>query len=374
MSMDIERLIEQANGRLKRGRIGLSIEQRGNRLWFRGTLPPKPPKVGQPYQQRFAADLPMNPVGIQHAERKAKLMGAKLALGEFDWADWSVAVVKLDSCGVWIAKQEVDYWATHRRTPSAQNNWRKIYQLLKKLPPDSPLTLEVLLQVVLSTSADTQTRQRICILFAALAKKAGIDPSALMALSGHYSPAMVEPRLLPTDAEIQAWRDKINHPGWRYLFGLQAVYGLRNHELFHVNLDEFPTLWVEDPVKTGKRFVYPVFPEWAVLWRLDEVHLPNLAELKQSDCFAWNNEVLGAKVTKYFSKRGIPFTPYALRHAFARRCFETSILPDLAAKLMGHSMAIHLRIYRAWIDEGTYRKAYEAAMARRSTTTLQDGN
>jgi integrase len=366
--MEIDRLIGQANERLKRGRVGLVIQQRGNRLWFRGTLPPKPGNTSlKRYQQRFAADLPANPVGVQHAERKAKLIGAKLALGEFSWVDWMDSPkVALDTCGDWAARMEADYWANCRRSTSTQNSWVKIADVLKKLPQDTPLTLEVLLQVVLTTSPDSRIRQRTCMVLGRLAKKVGLDSSAIAALSGNYSPRSVEPKTLPTDEEIATWRDKIDHPGWKYLFSLQAVYGLRNHELFHVNHDEFPTLWVEDPTKTGKRFVYPVFPEWASLWELNQPIWPDLKGLQDVDRYAWDNTILGTRVSKWFNRFGIPFTPYGLRHAYARRCFECGITPDLAAKLMGHSLVVHTKIYRAWIEEQTYRKAYEVAMARRS--------
>lgn len=366
--MDIDRLIGQANDRLKRGRVGLAIQQRGNRLWFRGTLPPKPGNpASKPYQQRFAADLPANPVGVQHAERKAKLIGAKLALGEFDWAEWmDLPKVSSDACKDWAARMEADFWASSSRTTSSQNTWAKISDVLKKLPQDAPLRLEVLLQAVLSTPADTRIRQRTCMVLGRVAKKAGFDASAIAALSGNYSPHSVEPRTLPKDDEIVVCRDKIDHPGWKYLFGLQATYGLRNHELFHVNLDEFPTLWVEDPTKTGKRFVYPVFPEWATMWNLNEPIWPELKGLQDVDPYTRDNSVLGARVSKWFKRFGIPFTPYSLRHAYARRCFECSITPDLAAKLMGHSLKVHTTIYRAWIDEQTYRKAYDIAMVRRS--------
>ena len=366
MAVEVERLLRAANERLKRGHVGLTLERRGEKIWFRGTLPDK--VTGLLKQQRFAAQVPANPVGIQHAERKAKLIGAKLNLGEFNWADWSAAPkVDADSCGAWVQRLEQNYWDSHRETTAALNSWQSRHSVLKKLPVDERLSLELLVQVVLSTPADSRSRQRTCMVLSDLAKQAQIDSRAIQALSGNYSPSSVEPRNLPSDAEIEQWSASIEHPGWQYIFRLQATYGLRNHECFHCDFDEFPTVWINSPTKTGKRFVYPLYPEWAERWALNQPILPELKELQKASPFEWNNSVLGSKVSKWFNKAKIPCDPYDLRHAYARRCFECGITPDVAAKLMGHSMAVHLKIYRAWIDEQTYRRAYEVAMSKRTT-------
>ena len=156
--------------------------------------------------------------------------------------------------------------------------------------------------------------------------------------------------------------DSIQCAGWRWVAAMQATYGLRNHEVFHLNLLDFPTVWVEDPTKTGKRFVYPVHADWTDRWNLSSRNLPSLKELSKDNKFAWNNTLLGTKVSKWFAAH-MTCKPYDLRHSYARRCFEQGFPADLTAKLMGHSLQVQLNTYRAWWSESTYRKMYEAAIA-----------
>ncbi len=139
-----------------------------------------------------------------------------------------------------------------------------------------------------------------------------------------------------------------------------ATYGLRPHEVFHLDLTDFPTVHVDSDTKTEARFIYPLYPEWPELWSLKEQILPGLKVIAEGD-----NTKLGGKVSKFFYESLIPFTAYDLRHSYSRRCFEFGFSPDLVAKLMGHSVPTHTKIYRAWIDEAVYRRAYEALINRR---------
>jgi hypothetical protein len=38
--------------------------------------------------------------------------------------------------------------------------------------------------------------------------------------------------MLPSDEVIVEWYDRIPNPTWRYVYGIMATYGLRNHEVF----------------------------------------------------------------------------------------------------------------------------------------------
>jgi integrase len=116
---------------------------------------------------------------------------------------------------------------------------------------------------------------------------------------------------------------------------------------------------VGDRTKTGERFIYPLYPEWAEVWGLGDRVLPNLQNVE-----GLSNAKIGTKVSGEFYDRKLPFKPYDLRHCYARRCFEFSLPPDLAAGLMGHSIQVHMQTYRAWIDRETYRRAYEALINR----------
>ena len=207
-----------------------------------------------------------------------------------------------------------------------------------------------------SIPPDSRQRKRAVQVCTVLAKFAGfqVDFSTLV---GSYSAKRVNPRLLPSDAAIVAARDSVTNEAWRWVLGMIACYGLRPHETFHLDLAEFPIVEVGDETKTGRRIVYPLYPEWAEAWELDKVKLPNF-QTKHS------NASLGTNVADAFRRRGIPFHAYDLRHCYARRCFEFALPPDMAAGLMGHSVQIHIKTYRAWIDKATYRRAYDALIHR----------
>lgn len=355
-------LIKNTNARLRHGGVRLTIEARGNWLWARGTLPPRGNDQARPYQQRFALGCPATPIGLHLAEQKIKVAGANLSLDQFNWGDWITdAIANPQTAGDWVRKFEIDYWRKRPQSPSARSNWRIYAQVFRKLP-DRPLTLDLLVGTLAQVAADTRARQRGAMVLGRLAIFAGLPPEPLRCLAGNYSAASVEPRFLPTDAEIEQAIDAIHHPGWRWIAAMMATYGLRNHEVFHLHLGEYPTIWVEDATKTGKRFVYPLHPEWCDRWELDRPVWPKLQAMAQGGHFDWDNSRLGAKISRWFAKR-MPCKPYDLRHSYARRCFEHQFPADLTAKLMGHSLQMQAKTYRAWWGEATYRRLYQDLLA-----------
>jgi len=359
--LDIDGRINQANGRLKAAKVGIAVERRGDRLWLRGTLPPKPNSDQlKPYRQKLSLVVRASPAGLQHAEHQARLLGAELNLGKFDWVNWGTSDSDAElgsSAGEWIKKFEVDYCNRRSRDQQSINTWRTDYQsILNKLPADQPLSPELLLGVINAIAPDSRQRKRAVQVCAALAKFAGFQTD-FSALVGSYSPKRVNPRFLPSDEAIAAARLSITNEAWRWVFGVVACYGLRPHEAFHLDLLDFPVVQVGADTKTGDRIVYPLYPEWAEVWELDQVKLPNFQKVH-------SNASLGTNVADAFRRRHIPFHAYDLRHCYARRCFEFSLPPDMAAGLMGHSVQIHIKTYRAWIDKATYRRAYDALINR----------
>ncbi len=353
--MEIEARIAGANGRLKSSKVGVRIEQIGDRLYLRATLPPKPgsPKT-EPYQQRIALGIRASAVGVKEAEAEARKVGALLDCKEFDWKGYlGEATISL-TAGEWIAKFEADYFTRRERSPKSETTWRKNYwEVLKRLPCGEKLTTETLLQAITSTAPDTRTRQNYCMVLGALAKFAGIEID-LKKYAGDYSPKKVSPRDLPTDQQIVNAYYQIANPQWQYVYGLMATYGLRNHEVFHLDLTELPILQVRDG-KTGARRVWACYPEWVELFDLKNSSLPPVTGTTNSD--------LGGKVTKFFKRAGL-FTPYTLRHCWAVRTLEFGLPVELAAMQMGHSVQVHTEIYHHWINDRHHQRAYDLIMAR----------
>lgn len=350
--------IAEANKRLHDDNVGVYVERRKSRLYLRATLPPKPHiNRDKPYQQKVATGQKITPAGLQVAARKARLMSDHLASGKFQWSDWIDVSQESENISTWLERFERSHWEKVKQTDAALTTWKDYQGVFNRLDHDRALTIEALLEVVRSTPPSTRTRKKVCTYLHKLAIFAKLEGTeAIKELAGNYSPKTVQPRNLPTDSLIARYRETIKSDSWRWLFGVLACYGLRSHEVFRLNWEDFPVVRVLRG-KTGERFVYPLYPEWAEQWKLEEVHLPELD-------LNYSNAKLGSKVSGWFYDRKAPFKAYDLRHCYARRCFEFRLAPDWAAGLMGHSLSVHLSTYRAWIDEATYRKAYEAVINR----------
>ncbi|MBW4527071.1 MAG: site-specific integrase [Phormidium tanganyikae FI6-MK23] len=357
--------LTQINVRLKAGKVGVTIRQKGDRLYLRGTFPPKPGET-EWKQRDISLGIYASPVGYKRAEIEAKKAGAQLADKVFTWTDWiDSPKPKSDTVSGWIERFEVDYFNRKRRNPKSETTWETEYdQVFRQLPPDEPLTAELLRSHILKTDPDTRNRQRYCMVSEALAKFAAL-PLDAKSLKGKYSAKSAKkltPRDLPTDKEISEWRDRISNEQWQYAFGLMACYGLRNHELFHIDLErlkESPVLHlIEDAHgggKTGARRVWALYPEWYDRWHLWDVSLlPQVT--------GRNNRELGHRVTQAFKRYGFR-NPYNLRHCWAVRSIDF-LSVELAAVQMGHSYQIHCDTYHHWISDEVHQRAYDAAMNR----------
>lgn len=352
--MEFSERLNRTNGRLKAAKLPCRIDQVKQNLYVRGTFPPPPGSTkDRPFQQRIALGLPANGRGLELAEAKAREIGIALDADRFSWEEWRGKPAQ--SVGEWVERFEQKFF----REGGHQTTWKTDYrQPFDKLPSEAELTLVLLVKVAETTSANTRSRLRACNAFRQLAEFAGLSGEELAAIKGNYSSKEVDPRSLPNDEQIATWRELVKDPGWRWLYGMIAAYGLRPHEVFRCELHDFPTVRVLEETKTGARFVWPLYPEWAEAWALHEQVMPPL-ELERG----YDNAQLGTKVTKFFNRLG-KCEAYDLRHSFARRLFEFGYAPEFGAKLMGHSPETHGKVYRRWIDEAVYRRVYEAALKR----------
>lgn len=353
--MDISGKLRQVNGRLKASKTGVAVEQHGGVLRLRATLPPKPgAKQTEAHQQRVSLGLPANPDGLRRAEKEARLLGAQLAAREFDWARWGHAppAVPTWDCGAAVEAFHAAYLAAGGN----EDTWGGDYDKpLRKLPQGAVLGPEVLRQLVEGTEPNSRSRVRFCVAAGALAKFAGVefDPRPYR---GNYSPIKVSPRDLPTDQAIVDARNSVQNPAWRWVFGMMATYGLRNHEVFYVDLSCFPRVKVGGGTKTGDREVWPCYPEWAEEWGLNYPVLPPV-QLDRS------NQKIGHSVSKYLSPR-CDFAPYDLRHAWAIRTLLFGWPVELSARQMGHSVDVHTRTYQRWISSQQIESVYRLLVER----------
>lgn len=365
MPVCLDQELEKANHRLKLGAVRVKIYRKGNKLYLQGTFPPKPESTKvKPYQQYLALGISANPPGLKVAEAKAKEIGALLDLGRFDWHPYLKIKATNEPQDLkvkdWIERFEQHYFESRPRTPSKLNTFHKNYRaLLARMPGHTILTAELLRETVLKESkSGSRNRQLFVMSYSALAKLAKIEVD-LRSLRSNYSPKSVSPRELPTDVKILDIAECFNDPGWRWIYGMLATYGLRDHEVFRLDISRMrePPHVVEilENSKTGGRLVYPCPSSWVERFKLWDMKLPKFRT--QPDSI--DNNAVGEKVSSKFWALKIPFTPYALRHAYAVRTAVLGVEVAIASRWMGHSVAVHSRIYHQFLNEGHNVRAWK---------------
>lgn len=349
--------LSELNNQLKSLGIGVRIRQKADKLYLRVTLPPKPgSRQITGYQQEISLDIRANLAGFKLAKLEALSVWMALESGEFDWHPYlKRRAVKQKLVRDWVKEFETDYFDRRERNPKSETTYDKDYRLtFNRLDPDIPLTEPVILELVKSIKPDSKSRKRYCMALGALARFAGVEVD-LKRFKGSYSLKKSKRRELPDDNLIKEWREKFTNPQWQWLYGILAVYGLRPHEAFHLDLERLSqgerSLRVTEG-KTGARLIYPFPLDWWERWRLWEVNPPPIT--------GSTNSFLGNRVNQFFRRNKTPFQPYDLRHAFAVRTLRMGLNLTLAAQQMGHSVAIHSEIYHRWISEKTHQEAFEA--------------
>jgi integrase len=273
----IEQRIKEANGRLRSNNYDINVQQIGSRLYLRATLPPKPQSTRINWHQQRINIAVASSDGVKLAEKSAKILRLQLDTKTFDWSDYMELECKVIS--QIIEEFEKDYFQRRAKNFKSESTWRVEYAtVFKTLDFNSPLTAEILKTAILATVPDTRTRKRFCSTLGALAKFARInfDPSKY---SGNYSPKSRKPRDLPTDKLIVECYSEIEDYKWQWVFGMLATYGLRNHEVFFLDLKE---LMAGNKIlsvlqgKTGYRRIWPYHPEWFDQFGLQNVKIPDI--------------------------------------------------------------------------------------------------
>ena len=342
--------IHKANQRLKDAKLGVAIQQIGNRLYLQATLPPKPDsKKSKPHQQKISLGVFANGAGLQYAEKEARKLGDAIAFKFFNWDDYLKKNAPQSTAEL-IIEFEKDYFNRRLKTPKSEYTYEKDYlSVFKKLNQNQELSKENILEVIFSYQPDSRSRKRSVIALNALASFANIEID-INQYKGTYNSSSTTPRNLPNDKEIYQLFFTIKNKSWQWVYGMLATFGLRPHEIFLVYPDsKLPILQV-DKGKTKERKVWGLYPEWITEFDLQNFKIPN--------CSGKNNGELGHRVSTFFRRQKIPFKPYDLRHKWAIRALEFGLDVSLAAQQMGHSVKVHCETYQRWINDDVHQKAY----------------
>jgi integrase len=166
----------------------------------------------------------------------------------------------------------------------------------------------------------------------------------------------IDPRKVPTDEVIQATFFTLTDPLAKVWYAIMATFGVRNHEAIKCDLSPLwrgeSFIYVFEETKTGAREAWALYPEWIDRFNL-RTPPPDFPIPLNAD-----NRKLGGMVTKKLKGEGIPFDPYDLRHAWARRSIDFELDPRLSANSLGHSLEVHFKTYVRWITFQATQRAY----------------
>ncbi len=394
------------NARLAAIGIALRIERRGARLGLRGPLPCRQGGQRRPVQ-RISLGLPATAAGLEQAREQLREVLRQLEQDCFSWQTWSRrgddasaggqegadpgpdgggAPSFLDPAAL-VERFERAFFLDprRRRNPAgSRTTWtaayrpylRRLLQLVEQQPPLSPAVLGELLERVLESYAPaSSSRQQCGIALAALARHGGIPlPADWGGRAAGYGLHAARFRRLPSDGQILQLIDWIPNPAWRLAYGLMATYGLRNHEVFFCDLAPLApggdrVIRVLPTSKTGEHQVWPFQPGWVERFGLERLgREPGLLPAVRTDLSRTTLQQVGRRVAEQFRRYDLPITPYDLRHAWAVRTIHIGLPDTVAARMMGHSVAIHTRTYHHWITRRDQQQAVDAALARQGQT------
>ena len=365
--------------------INLRIEKRGKVLNIRGSLPDKK-SHNLSKVQRISLKLPCNFNGLEEARKAIELIDFQLKKNQFSWSHWikekeilSTKNKKLEVKSIIESfKKEFFSDKSKSKSPSGMiSTWQSAYKpymnRLIRYSNKSPLKLneELLLTILLSYKENSRSRQQCGIALGALARHLKVElPENWKQLQSGYGIYESNFRELPSDEEIVKSFQLIPNPKWRFVFGLMATYGLRNHEVFFSDLSCLKKngdkiLRVFPNTKTGEHQVWPFHPEWVGLFELDKTtDTSNLLPSIKKDLKDTTLQHIGRRVSEQFRRYKISFTPYDLRHAWAVRTILIGLPNTVAAKMMGHSVSIHTKTYHHWITRRDQQLAVDSALSR----------
>ncbi len=401
--VDPATLVRQENQRLAALGTGLRLEIRQQRLGLRGPLPCPKGTAARPVQ-RISLGLPATGAGVAAALEQLDRVRQAVEQGTFRWESWrrrppataapataaapekAQAVAPVEAAGVLplLAGFEAAFFADprrRRRPAGSRSTWsgayrpylRRLAALAAEAPGSVPATVDgPLLERVLETyPLASRSRQQCGIALGALARHLELPlPADWSERSGGYGLHVARFRGLPSDARILELVAAIPNPRWRLAYGLMASYGLRNHEIFFCDLSALvpggdKVLRVLPTSKTGEHQVWPFQPDWVERFGLESLgeggaELPRVC----TDLRRTTLQQVGRRVAEQFRRYGLPITPYDLRHAWAVRTIHIGLPDTVAARMMGHSVAIHTRTYHHWITRRDQQQAVDTALAR----------
>jgi integrase len=349
--------LEALNDGLRRRGIRLTVQQVKEGLWLRGTLPQLD---GTRKQVRISLSLKATEVSLVEAEARAVSLAAAIQAGTYPasglpWVQATGCLVETPAKPAtktvteWNQQLQRQFWQGKVRTSAAQRTWTRIETELKRLPAGAVLTTDLLLAVAAATQAGSRTRLEACKVYKRLGKVAGL--LGLEQLDELRTPYEPKERQLPSDDLLVELLERVaDHPRYGWITWAAITFGCRPSEVFSLQPAGDGTARVLTIKRKGK------LPTWrtALALELTPPPGPRLVPLDVSSPAQYDS--LEAKQIceywqKWFKGRAEGLQLYDLRHCWAIRSIRKNLNASLAAKCMGHSLAVHHCTYHRWLEQ-----------------------
>jgi len=338
----------------ERGAKGTLVEHKGSFCW-RATVSDA---SGTRKQRRINLGVPAVPGQLLSAESRVIRLAEEIARSGIlpDPLPWASEITKsaesvpaVFTVQAAVDRLKVDFWQGKIRTTAAERTWERVEAELKRLPAQATLSIELLVAVASTTKPGSRSRQEACKVFKRLAKVAGLtDLDQIDAIRTPYEPAERE---LPTDAQLVELLERVgSHPKYGWMTWALATYGCRPSEVFSLQPADDGTARVLSIKRKGK------LPTWRTAMALPVVAAPGPRSVVWDvNAPAKYCSMEAKRITQTWGvwlKSNAPgLQLYDLRHCWAIRSIRQAVPTGLAAKCMGHDIAVHSRTYHRWLDQ-----------------------
>ncbi|MDC2994970.1 site-specific integrase [Prochlorococcus sp. AH-736-F09] len=382
--MNVIKEIDNVNDKFATQGSKLKIEKRGEKLNIRGSLPSKEDKNNFKIQ-RISLGLKADISGLEEAKKKLQLINLQLELNQFDWINWIGNHHKKQIKDSFefpnrLNQFEEFFFRENKsdfRNSTRKTTWRSSYKpymnrILNIYNDYENEALEKIFQKTLESYEEgSRSRKQCATSLSVLAKFLDIKlPEDWKLNSRGYGLNKAEFRDLPTDELIEKLWETIPNNSWKFVFGLMATYGLRNHEVFFCDLSSLTKLGdkiirVLPTTKTGEHQVWPFHPEWVEKFELTKLGKnPELLPNINRDLKFTTLQNIGKKITDQFKRYSLQIKPYDLRHAWAVRTIFYDLPDTVSARMMGHSVSLHTQTYHHWITKRDQQQAVNNALLK----------
>ena len=382
--MNVIQQINNVNDKFATEGSKLRIEKRGEKLNIRGSLPSKEDKNNFKVQ-RISLGLKADISGLEEAKKKLQLINLQLELNQFNWINWinnpykrgkrddSEISLKISEFEKFFFKEKKNEYLTSSR----KTTWRSSYKpYLNRMLSIYDSSDDANLQKIFSKTIETykegsRSKKQCATSLSVLARFLDIKlPEDWKLNAKGYGLNKASFRDLPNDELIEKLWEKIPNKSWKFVFGLMATYGLRNHEVFFCDLSALTNfgdkiIRVLPSTKTGEHQVWPFHPEWVEKFELFKLgENPELLPNINRDLKITTLQNIGKKITDQFKRYSLKIKPYDLRHAWAVRTIFYDLPDTVAARMMGHSVSLHTQTYHHWITKRDQQQAVNNALSK----------